>query len=39
MLEESETLYDLAKRARYDDASRTAKLGEADRHRKRRRRG
>jgi Ca-activated chloride channel family protein len=39
MLEESETLYDLAERARYDDASRTAKLSEADRHRKSRRRG
>jgi Ca-activated chloride channel family protein len=38
MLEESETLYDLAERARYDDASRTAKLSEADRHRKSRRR-
>src|SRR3954451_21741716 len=39
MLEESETLYDLAERARHDDASRTAKLSEADRHRKIRRRG
>src|SRR3954469_20372410 len=39
MLEESETLYDLAERARYGDASRTAKLSEADRHRKSRRRG
>jgi Ca-activated chloride channel homolog len=36
---EADVLYDLAERAQYDDASRTAKLSEADRHRKTRRRG
>ncbi len=36
---EALVLYDLAERARTDDASRTAKLSEADRHRKSRRRG
>ena len=39
MQEEADMLFDLAERARYEDASRTAKLGEADRHRKSRRRG
>jgi len=39
MQEEADMLFDLAERVRYEDASRTAKLGEADRHRKSRRRG
>jgi len=39
MQEEVRALYDLAERAQFDDASRTAKLSEADRHRKSRRRG
>jgi Ca-activated chloride channel homolog len=38
MQTEADVLYDLAQRAQHDDASRTAKLGEADRHRKSRRR-
>jgi Ca-activated chloride channel family protein len=39
MQEEVEVLFDLAERARGDESSRTAKMSEADRHRKSRRRG
>jgi hypothetical protein len=38
MQAETDVLFDLAERAQHDDASRTAKLSEADRHRKSRRR-
>jgi len=39
MQAEADVLFDLAERAQHDDASRTAKFSEADRHRKSRRRG
>jgi Ca-activated chloride channel homolog len=39
MQAEADVLFDLADRAQHDDASRTAKFSEADRHRKSRRRG
>lgn len=39
MAEESRILHELAARAEHEDPSRLAKLSEADRHRKERRRG